>query len=550
VDSLEHARESYARHDWLDAFAALSAADAEQPLGGDDLERLAWSAAHSSHDDVMLTALERAYQAQLDEGAPEKAARHAFWLGFRLTAMGERGRGGAWLGRAERVLAELPRESAVRGYLLVPAAYRHIATGKPDEAVRLMQTAAQIGDDLGDADLAALARCTEGRARVKKGELAAGLACFDEAMLVTSSGTVLPIVAGLVYCSMIANCNRIFALDRAREWTLALGELCASQPQFSTFAGTCEVHRCEVMQLGGQWREAIAQAERVCRRPPTASEPGMPADAHYQLGELHRLRGELADAEAAFRAASELGRDPQPGLSLLRLSQGRADAAASMLRRLLGSVSEPLERARFLPACVEISVALGDLEHATRACEELEQLAARFDMELLHALSQKARGTLQLSQDDAQSALPSLRKAFMAWQKLGAPHECARLRVLVARACRALGDDDGARLELDSARAVFEDLGALPDLAQLDAVQPPDARRTGRATTHGLTERELQVLRLLAAGKTNKQIGRELFVSEKTVDRHVSNIFAKLGVGSRAAATAFAYEHGLIGSAD
>ena len=356
-------------------------------------------------------------------------------------------------------------------------------------------------------------------------------------------------MTGIIYCSAIASCQRVYALDRTREWTAALTRWCEAHPQLGMFTGHCLVHRAEIMQMSGSWPEAVEEARRAVERCVHAPEREAAGRAHYQEAEIHRLRGEFAAAEAAYRSASRSGIEPQPGLALLRLAQGDRDAAASAIRRMVGATSDRLQRTRFLPAHVEIMLAVGDLEEARAASLELDETASSFNTEVLVAIAGHARGAVQLAEGNFHAVLDPARRAFGIWQQFGAPYLAARLRVLLARACVALGDVEGARLELEGAREVFERLGARPDLAAVEAIGASldgDRKAKTPAGRHGLTERELQVLRLIASGKTNKAIARELSLSEKTVDRHVSNIFTKVDVSSRAAATAFAYEHELI----
>jgi DNA-binding NarL/FixJ family response regulator len=360
-------------------------------------------------------------------------------------------------------------------------------------------------------------------------------------MVAVTAGELTPIITGLIYCTVIHSCQQIYALDRSREWTAALADWCAAQPEV-VFGGNCLIHRSEILQMNGAWPEALAEARRAAEHLEKTSNAQTAASAVYQEAEVHRLRGEFAEAEADYRSASRGGCEPQPGLALLRLAQGRAASAAAQIRRVVAAASERLERTRLLPACVEILLAAGAVEEARAASAELQEIANALDIEIVHAMAAQARGAVALADGDAAAAVEPLRRALAVWQRIEAPYLAARLRVLVGEACRALGDDEGAQLEREAARAVFRELGAAPDLARLDGAGH-DARP---ARPHGLTRRELEVLALVAAGKTNKAIAAQLFLSEKTVDRHMSNIFTKLDVPSRAAATAFAYEHRLL----
>jgi DNA-binding CsgD family transcriptional regulator len=539
--ALARGRECYAQRAWADAYAALSLADRRSQLADQDLECLSLSALLIGRDEDGFVYLERLHQRYLDGGAIAAAVRCAFWSGFRLFAMGEMARAGAWLGRADRLVESSATDCVERGYLLLPVAYRHAGAADHQAAYAIAGAALAIGERHRDRDLIALARNIQGRALVKQGEIEAGLALMDESMLAASSGELSPVVTGLVYCSLIAGCHQVFALGRAREWTQALARWWQTQPQLVAFTGACKVHRVELLQLDGAWPEAIDEARRATSELHCANERSAAADAYYQAGEIHRLRGEDAQAEEAYRSANQLGREPQPGLALLRLAQARPDLALQSIRRILGATKERLQRARYLPAFIEIMLATGALEDARSGSRELREIAALCNSEFLTAMVDHAEGAICLAEGDAQAALAPLRRALSVWQRVAAPYIVARLRVLVSRACSALGDEDGASLELDAARRVFEQLGAAPDLASLS---PPGKPAT--AASHNLSPRELQVLLLVAAGKTNKQIARELGVSEKTIDRHVSNIFSKLDVPSRAAATAFAYERGLI----
>jgi DNA-binding CsgD family transcriptional regulator len=448
-----------------------------------------------------------------------------------------------WFGRAQRLLEREERDCVERGYLLVPVLLRHVATGDWEAAAGTAAEAAEIGERFGDADLLALAVHEQGHALVRQGRVEEGLGLLDEAMVAATAGELSPIVTGLVYCSVIAYCQELYELRRAQEWTDALTRWCEQQPDMVAHTGRCLMHRAEIMELQGAWRDALEEARRAVERLAQGALNQVAAGhALYRQGEIHRLRGKLAAAEEAYREASRCGCEPQPGLALLRLAEGNDDAAAAAIRRVVGETTEQLKRAGLLPAYVEIMLALGDVEEAHSACRELEEISARYGSTVLGAMSAQARGAVALAQGDARAALVALRRAWQVWQELEAPHEVARVRVLLGLACRALGDDDTATLELEAARGVFAQLGAAPDLVRVDSL----IRRAPPIDAHRLTTRELQVLRLVAAGKTNRAIAADLVVSERTVDRHVSNIFTKLGMSSRAAATAYAYEHQLV----
>ncbi|HEX7082372.1 MAG TPA: response regulator transcription factor [Gammaproteobacteria bacterium] len=543
ASDLEQARRHHERRAWALAFNAFQSADRACELCAEDLERFAQAAYLAGRDDDYLAALERAHHAHLNQGRRLQSVRCAFWLGLRLLFRGEGGRANGWFARAERLVESEARACAERGYLLLPAVEQAVRGGELDKAAALADEIAAIAEQFADVELLTCSRLDQGRILLRQGDVARGLARLDEVMLAVTTQAHSPIVTGLMYCAVIEACREICAAGRAREWTSALAEWCGQQPEMVAFSASCLVHRAEVLRLQGAWCEALAEAERATRRDPERDARST-ATAFYEMAEIHRLRGELREAEDAYRDASRYGYEPQPGLALLRLAQGRARMAAAAIRRVVGATQEPLERVKVLPAYVEIMIATGDVAAARAAGDELAGIAARFDTELIAATAAHMRGEIELVESDAYAALASLRRALGLWQELGAPYLAARARVSIALACRALGDEDGAALELESARAAFERLEARPDLAHADALR---ARPHGpRDAAGGLTPRELEVLRLVATGRTNRQIAAELALSEKTVDRHVSNIFAKLGVPSRAAATAYAFRHRLV----
>jgi len=534
---LVRGREAYDRHEWRDACEALSSADQKMPLADEDLERLAWSAILAGRSDLHFATLERLHDLRAAAGETCAAAYVAFWMGLRLVTFGEVGRGTAWLSRAERLI-EHEQECVERGYLLIPRGYSELfRKNAPREAHQAGVQAIEIAKRYGDENLAGLARLLCGSALTTLGEHEAGLAVLDECMLAATRGELSPLVAGIVYCGTIGCCNRVYAMDRAREWTAALDAWRRSQPQLVAFTGACLVHRSEIMQLQGAWQEALEEARSAAGG---ADREGVPA-AFYQEGEILRLRGDFEAAESAYRSASQHGREPQPGLALLRAASGQTAAAVAAIRQVLASAPSAHERIRFLPAAVEILLAARDLEGAQKAAADLEQIAQDTGNDIIASLASHARGSIHHAEGNDRAALEPLRRAFTTWQRVGAPYLAARIRTEIAAALSALGDAEGAELERDAARAVFRDLGATPDLERLGGTS---AVRS--AQPFGLTPRELEVLRLVASGRTNRAIADQLFLSEKTVDRHVSNLFTKLDVSTRAAATAFAYQHKLV----
>ena len=539
MQALERARNLFEQKAWADSYRLLEEADREALLDPEDLERLA-TAAYLMGRDVESEAFRaRAHQAFLARGDSEGAARSAFWLAFGLLQRGDMAPASGWLARAAHILDDAQLDCVVRGYLLIPSAVHRIVRGDPVAAHSAFSDAADIARRFGDRDLASLACHGRGRALIRLGSIGEGVALLDEAMVSVIAGEVTPILAGDIYCSVLEACQETFDLRRAYEWTTSLAQWCATQPDLVRYRGECLVYRAEVMQLRGQWNDAAQDAQDACQF--LISRPAAGA-AFYRVAEIHRLRGEFAKAEAAYIRANERGRKPQPGLSLLRLAQGEIDAAAVSIRSVLLDTRARAARARVLAAAVEILLAAGDLEHAGAAAAELSEEARTVGASLFSAAAAHATGAVLLAEGDLAGASTSLREAWEIWRDLGMPYEEAQTCLLMAAVCERRGDLDGRRLELDAARRLFTRLNAGPYLARI----AEQSERTTRQPAGSLSEREAQVLRLLAAGKTNRDIAEELFISEKTVARHVSNIFDKLGVSSRTGATAWAYQHNLI----
>ncbi len=544
-DVLRRAHECYERRAWKAAHDAFRCADRQQALNANDLERLALSAYLLGRDDEYLDALDRAHRAFIENDDCLRASHCAFWYGLRLLFRGEMGPANGWFARAQRLIDRQGAECAEQGYMLVPLIMQHVDAGEWQSAFSAAERAAEFGERFEDIDLIAIARHLLGRVLIGQGHAARGLMLLDEVMISVTSEELSPLVTGLIYCSVIEGCQEVYAFGRSCEWTSALTRWCEGQPELVAFRGVCLVHRAEILQMQGAWKDAIAEAQRACDRCREVGNRQAVAGGFYQIAELCRLNGDFAAAEEAYRNASEWGFEPQPGLALMRLAQDRTDVAAASLRRVMSVTKDPFQRIRLLPAFVEVMLAAEDLEQAEQACTELERSAKDLQTSapsVLDAMSSYARGSVELAKGDASTALVSLRNAARVWQELDVPYCAARARVLISQACLSLQDEEGSRLELDAARVVFEHLGAMPELERIRSL----GKNACHSDTHGLTARELQVLRMLAAGKKNKVIAAELFVSERTIDRHVSNILEKLDVSSRAAATGYAYEHKLI----
>ena len=524
---------------WEDAYRRFANLDS-LALGAEELQAFADAAWWTSHLDESIGLRQRAYAAFVEAGDDRRAAYAAWFLYFdHLWFKGNPSVASGWFRRAERHLAVEP-ECVEHGYLAFAQATAAEDRGELAEAASRAREAIDVGQRFADRGLVTLALQELGHVLASRGEVAEGTALLDEAMCSVLADDLHPMIIGWVFCSVLTTCFEMADVTRAREWTEAAVSWCESLPHVTPFHGLCRVHRVEVRTLRGDWSEAEADAVRASGEL-LALEPAVAGEAFFAMGEVRRRRGRLVEAEAAFRRAHELGRDPQPGLALLRLAQGKMDDASALLRLPLATVhGPPLTRARLLAAQVEIAVAAGDPGSARRASRELDRLSSEGRASVLEATAAMARAALQLAEHQTDAAVRSAARAWTLWEQLRMPYEAARARVLLGRACALAGDEARARMELDAAATAFARLGADQDLRELRTVLEPAPHRPG-----GLSAREVEVLALLAAGKTNRQIAAELVVSEHTVSRHVQNIFTKLQVSSRAAAAAFAVEHDL-----
>jgi DNA-binding NarL/FixJ family response regulator len=528
------------RTDWAAELGDLLVADAAGGLEAAGLARLGLALELTGRTDEAVEAWDRARREHLAGGDFAAAARCMFWTGFTLGERRAAAPAAARLGEMAALVGAVPEDEAAAALLLIAEGWSAFSAGRLEDAVSRLQLAAELAERAGDADALLIATMSCGRAAVLSGDIAGGFACMDRVMLLISEGGANDLAAGAAYCAVIASCLGRRDVERAREWTTALSGWCQAQEGLVPFRGTCVLHRAALLQLGGAWPEAERTVHELLQAPAVRVPRG---DAAYQEAELLRLTGRGARADAAYRAAVGAGREAQPGLALLRLAQGQADVARSGLERALVVATPPGDRADLLDALVEVCLAVGDQVGADAAAAELRALADLIGTSFLRAQSDRARGRAALAGGDPAGAVRLLRRAWSSWQAVGAPYEAARTRVDAALAARALGDEDAAGMELDAARQSFTELGAAPDIVRVDAalIPPRSPHPAGP-----LSLREAEVLRLVARGSSNRAIAERLFLSERTVAHHVGNILAKLQLANRAAATAFAYEHGLV----
>ena len=542
ADRLRKARSLFTARRWSDACTQFEAADDDESLGGHDLARLAAAQHLVGRELESADTWSRAFDVAREQGELTWAARCGFWVGFVFLNRGDLPGGNGWIARVQRVLTDVKASVVEAGYVQYLVALRTIFDGDAEAAYALFEDAAHAGVRFGDRDLETLALLGQGRALIRLGRPEDGVACLDEAIVGIPSGDISPVVVGDSYCTAIEGCQELFDVRRAQRWTEELSHWCEQYPDLVAFRGHCQLHRAEALTLRGSWPDALSEVDRALEHHARPAGQLAVGAAHYQQGELHRLRGEVEQAEAAYQAARRRGRQPQPGLSLLRLAQGHVAEAEAAIHRALAEADDPTTRSRLLPAAAEILVATHDLDGAVEVCDELEATAASFRSRMLKTVVAHSRGMVQLAANEPEGALPLLRQALEEWHALDVPYQAARVHVLVGRASRVLGDEEGARSEWAAARETFADLGAQPDLEQVVALLAEGADRD----LHGLSARQLEVLMHVAAGRSNREIADALVISHRTVERHLSDIFTKLDVSSRAAATAYAYKHGLV----
>jgi DNA-binding CsgD family transcriptional regulator len=539
VEELIRAREAYDRREWVAAYEGLSGVDGGA-LHADDFAQLATAAYLVGRRNDCVQALQRAYQGHLDAGDTLAAVRCAFWLAMVLLTSGEMAVGGGWVARSQRLLEDAPEDVVERGYILIHLMFRHIFQAEFPQAQEYAVEITAYGQRFRDPDLLAMGLCAHGRLMLYSGRVREGLAMLDEAMVGVAAGEVSPIFAGQIYCSMIEACQEISDFARVAEWTTALTTWCEAQPGLLPFTGQCAAHRGQVMRVRGAYLAALDEFDRAARRHKANDDLPPLGLVASERGEVLRIRGDLDAAEAAFDQAISFGHDPQPALALLWLAKGRTAAAVGAIRRLLAEPRDPVHRTQLLPGAIEVLLAAGHMDEARPLVEEFSAVAAGFGCSALIAMAGYAAASLALADGDRATALPQLRKVMLLWGSLDSPYEAARTRVLIGRTFRELGDDGSAAAEFAAARRIFTELGAIP------AAQEIDRMLTRTAAPGGLTAREVEVLRLVASGKSNQEIAGALYLSDRTVARHLSNIFAKIDVSSRTAAAAYAYERGLV----
>ena len=534
--TVEDVRRAVDRHDWAVALELTDTVDAADDASRAEVADLRAEAAWwLGRVEDCIVAREEAYRTFLELGRTRDAGQCAVWLWEHHAISARPAIAGAWLRRARNAL-EGDTQCVEYGALLLREAETADAEQRHTDALDLATDVVELARTLGSANLEAEALQTKGRVLIATGQMNEGMRHLDEAMLFAVEGRLGPYSTGKVYCSLISACEDVGDLERAAEWTEATLQWAERHP-FAIFPGICRVHRAVILKQRGDLAEAERQAS-IALDELRRSHVGNAASACVEIGDIRRRLGDLEGAAAAFARAQDLCGGQCAEVALLRLAEGRVDLARGAIATCLATTpTSSLARSRLLPAVTQVAIADGNLVMATAAVAELEELADRFDTPFIRATLESARGRLQLALGDASDARVTLQHALSLWQRLAVPYEVATTWTLLGEAHEQGGDDAGARAAFAAAVEQFDRIGADFSLA----TPGTDAR------PNGLTAREVEVLQLVAAGHTNQAIADELFLSIKTVSRHLSNIYTKIGVSSRAAATAFAFEHGLAG---
>ncbi len=531
---------SYREQSWSKNYEALKGR--EKTLKPEELYQLGIAAYLTGRDEESIDLLARTHHQFLENGMVKQAVRCAFWIGLLLMFKRERARGSGWFSRAQRLVEEHRYQGPETGLLLLPAGLGSLAAGNAEVACTNFKSAREAGCRYNDPDLVTLSLLGEGQAMIHLGNIARGIALLDESMVTAESADISPLAVGIAYCAVVETCHKIFDFRRAQEWTTVLSQWCEAQPDMVPFRGQCLIRRSQIMHIHGEWSEALHEMQRACEM--LSKPPGEPAagEGYYWLGEIFRLRGDFRQAEKLYVEANKWGRTPQPGLALLRLAQNESELAVKSIQNALTEAKTSPQRTTMLPAYIEIMLSHSRIADAQAAVKELDTIAKKYQAIFLHAMTAYCQGAVFLKQHDPDAAIRTLRKSLTLWNELSAPYEASTVRLLLGISYRDQGDEDTAMMELIAAAWMFKELGALPDLRKVEALldkrnQPP---------LHGLTLREHQVLHLISEGATNKSIAARLFISERTVERHLSNIFNKLQVNSRTEAAAFAFKHQIL----
>jgi ATP/maltotriose-dependent transcriptional regulator MalT len=531
------AREALDAHDWATAFDVLTKLSESSTPSADEAYSLGQAAWWLGRMDVAMDAYQRAHQEFVASGRTDAAVMTAVYLSYSHANKGDFAMAAAWHARAARLAHKIP-DSPAAGYLGIVECGAAYHSGDLEGCLARAELVTKIGEDRTDPTLVAWGLHWQGLALIRQGHIDRGWTLVDEAMLDITLRQMEPLWAGFLHCNTIRLCDELGDPGRGWRWVEVTERWLEKGPTGPLYSGICRMFKASILRERGIWPEAEREARRVCDDLATL-HMSSESRAYYELGEIKRLGGDFSDAEALFRQAQEMAFDPQPGLARLRLAQGALDAASGLIRRALDEASDRLARVRLLPDFVVIALARGDIESALSAAEELDEIATVYRSPGLMASAMWARAAVLLAQLDAGAALATFREAARLSTDLGSPYRVALARRGAGEALRGLGDEDSARIELEAARAIFDRLGAGPDAEQTASLLGR------RAHPSGLSDREVEVLRNVASGRSNKEIAADLGISEHTVARHMSNIFAKIGVSSRTSAVAYALRHGI-----